>query len=198
MPKQDIKKLERREEERQAAEGGAEEKAKWGKAKEKPKAIQKAVKAGNIIRLAETNIDASKPVRDSIRAIRGISFMLANAISNVTGLNSKRIADLTEDEKKKLEDVIYNPGKYSIPVWMFNRRNEPATGRDMHIIASQLQLTRQMDINEMKKLKSYKGVRHSLGLPVRGQRTRNTGRTKGGAVGVRKKKEMPARAEGAR
>jgi small subunit ribosomal protein S13 len=41
------------------------------------------------------------------------------------------------------------------------------------------------DIDNEKNVQSWKGVRHSLGLKVRGQRTRTTGR-KGRTVGVRK------------
>jgi small subunit ribosomal protein S13 len=39
----------------------------------------------------------------------------------------------------------------------------------------------------MRKMRSYKGVRHQLGQPVRGQRTRSTFRTSKRAVGVMKK-----------
>ena len=194
MPKQDIKKLERKEKERL---GITEEKPKWGKEKEKERPLaEKTQKMEQIVRLAETNIDGAKPVRSSIRAIKGVSFMFANAVGNATGLGNKKISELTEEEKKKVEDAIYRPENYGIPVWMMNRRREPATGLNRHIIASQLQLTKQTDIGEMKKMKTYKGVRHALGLPVRGQRTKNTGRKKGSTVGVRKKKEMPAKAEG--
>jgi len=44
-------------------------------------------------------------------------------------------------------------------------------------------LSRNEDINLMKKVRSYKGVRHDRGLRVRGQRSRSTGR-KGKTVGV--------------
>jgi small subunit ribosomal protein S13 len=43
------------------------------------------------------------------------------------------------------------------------------------------------DIDLMKRIKSYKGVRHEFGYKVRGQRTRSTGR-KGAVVGVARKK----------
>ncbi|MEM1533417.1 MAG: 30S ribosomal protein S13, partial [Desulfurococcaceae archaeon] len=42
-------------------------------------------------------------------------------------------------------------------------------------------------IEREKRIKSYRGIRHSLGLKVRGQRTRTTGRI-GGTVGVRKQR----------
>jgi small subunit ribosomal protein S13 len=48
------------------------------------------------------------------------------------------------------------------------------------------------DLQTMRKLKSYKGVRHSLGLTVRGQSTRTSGRKRGSSVGVTAKVEAPA------
>ena len=44
------------------------------------------------------------------------------------------------------------------------------------------------DIEIMKKIRSWKGIRHSLGLKVRGQRTRTTGRL-GLTVGVKRKRK---------
>ena len=45
------------------------------------------------------------------------------------------------------------------------------------------------DVDLMKRIRSYKGIRHELGYKVRGQRTRSTGR-KGVVVGVARKKEL--------
>jgi len=79
-----------------------------------------------------------------------------------------------------------HPENYSIPSWLYNRRKDPETGRDKHIAVSRLELTKRMDIGQMRKLKTYKGVRHSFGLPVRGQRTRSSFRH-GRSVGVVRK-----------
>jgi small subunit ribosomal protein S13 len=46
-------------------------------------------------------------------------------------------------------------------------------------------LTVKSDIDLMKEIKCWRGIRHMLGLKVRGQRTRTTGRT-GITVGVKK------------
>jgi small subunit ribosomal protein S13 len=69
---------------------------------------------------------------------------------------------------------------------MFNRRKEPETGETKHITTSQVEFIQKMDIDREKKIRSYRGVRHSLGLPVRGQRTRSSFR-KGTTVGVQRK-----------
>jgi small subunit ribosomal protein S13 len=64
-----------------------------------------------------------------------------------------------------------------------NRAKDLETGENKHLIGSDLLLRIKSDIEFMKKIKCWKGVRHSLGLKVRGQRTRTTGRT-GQTVGV--------------
>ena len=67
------------------------------------------------------------------------------------------------------------------------------TGKDIHLLSSDLVLQNKNDIDQMKKIRSWKGIRHSYGLKVRGQRTRTTGR-KGKAIGV-KKKQIKRRVE---
>lgn len=146
-----------------------------------------------IIRFVETNLDGNKAVEDAIRRIDGISFMLSNAIAKKCGFMGKKIGQLSEGELKRLEEAILNPQSIGIPSWMLNHRNEPMTGKDRHITASQLEFTHKMDINELKKMKCYRGVRHIQGQPVRGQRTRSSFR-KGKSVGVKRKKESPAAA----
>jgi len=171
------------------SKGKAEKTKKEGK-QDKSKETQakppeKSRKTEQIIRFAETNIDGRQTVRVALRRVRGVSFMFSNAVANICDFSDKRIGDLSEQELKALEDMITNPGKFNIPEWLYNRRNEPASGLDKHLIASTLEFAKRMDINEMKRLKLYKGIRHGLGLPVRGQRTRSTFR-KGKVVGVRK------------
>ena len=160
---------------------------------EKPKKARRGeLRAEDIIRLAETNLDATKPVKAAIRRIRGVGFMFSNAVANVCSFGDKRLGDLSDHELKTLEDIIMNPEKFNIPLWMYNRKKDPVDGKNKHLIASQLELTTKMDINAMKKLKTYKGVRHAIGLPVRGQRTRGSFR-KGKVVGVSRSKGKPGK-----
>jgi small subunit ribosomal protein S13 len=144
-----------------------------------------------IIRLVETNLDGNKAVQDAIRRIDGISFMLSNAIAKHCGFVGKKLGQLSESEMKRLEEAIVNPHSIGVPAWMFNHRNEPLTGKTRHLTASQLEFTHKMDINELKKMKCYRGVRHIQGQPVRGQRTRSSFR-KGKSVGVKRQKAAPA------
>jgi len=57
------------------------------------------------------------------------------------------------------------------------------TGRMLHFTGSDLDFAHRSDIERLRRIKSWRGLRHSLGLKVRGQHTRTTGR-KGMAVGV--------------
>jgi small subunit ribosomal protein S13 len=151
-------------------------------------AEDKPVKATQqIVRLVETNIDGGKPVKAAIRSIKGVSFMFGNAVATVSGLGEKRLSELSDGELKNLEDIILNPEKHGISVWLSNRKNDPVTGKTSHLSASGLDFTQRMDIDRMKKVKSYRGVRHIQHLPVRGQRTRGSFRS-GKTVGVSKKK----------
>jgi small subunit ribosomal protein S13 len=59
------------------------------------------------------------------------------------------------------------------------------------LIGADLALSVKTDVDFMTDIRTWKGIRHSLGLKVRGQRTRTTGR-KGRAVGVAKKVIMEA------
>jgi small subunit ribosomal protein S13 len=95
---------------------------------------------------------------------------------------------VTDQDVAKIEEALKDPVKFGIPPWMVNRRKDIATGQDKHLVGSDLDFQLRTDIDGMTKIRSWRGVRHSLGLKVRGQRTRCTGRT-GRAVGVSKKQE---------
>jgi len=81
-----------------------------------------------------------------------------------------------------------NPIENGIPNWMVNRPKDLRTGEDLHIIGNKLEITVKRDVDRMKKIKSYKGVRHHLKLKVRGQKTKSTGRH-GLVVGVMRRRK---------
>jgi small subunit ribosomal protein S13 len=140
----------------------------------------------HIVRVSGTDIDGSKKIAYGLTGVKGVGYSLANAIVRILDLkHDARIGELSESEVKKIEDAVNDPTKYGVPAWLLNRRKDARTGRTFHITGSDLDLKVKEDIDLMKELKSWKGIRHSLGLKVRGQRTRTTGR-KGRAVGVKK------------
>jgi small subunit ribosomal protein S13 len=72
---------------------------------------------------------------------------------------------------------------------MFNRRKDTDSGKDQHILSSELALKIKTDIDQAKEIRSWRGYRHAYSLKVRGQRTKTTGRA-GKALGVKKKTLM--------
>jgi small subunit ribosomal protein S13 len=148
----------------------------------------------HIIRFAGTDIEGTQPVTYALTNVKGIGIKLANAIIEKAGVNPEtRMGFLSSAEVEKIEDIVINPVKYGIPMWLLNRRKDLETGKDIHLLGSDLVLQTKNDIDQMKKIRSWKGFRHSYGLKVRGQRTRTTGR-KGKAIGV-KKKQIQRRVE---
>ena len=146
------------------------------------------------VRIANTDLDGSKPICHSLTKIKGISFMFSNAICNAAGIEkTKKTGYLTDEETLKIDGVIKDPLKFKLPLWLFNRQRDPEDNTNKHLTGSTLTFTQDNDIKMMKKIRSYKGIRHSLGLPVRGQRTRsNFRRNKGKVMGVKKKEGVKA------
>ena len=142
-----------------------------------------------IVRIANTDLDGNKQLYIGLKKIKGIGFMFSNAICNVLNLDKrKKVGALSEKEVSDIEGLITKPTIF--PRWLLNRRKDYDTGEDLHIFGSRLKLRKEFDIKRLKKVKSYRGMRHAFGLPVRGQRTRSHFR-KGRSVGVQKKKVKP-------
>ena len=140
-----------------------------------------------IIRFAGTDIDGTQPVTYALTSVKGVGIKLANAIIEKSGISPEaRMGFLSSSEVEKIEDILKNPGKHGLPLWLLNRRKDRDTGNNLHILGSDLVLQTKNDIDELKKMRSWRGFRHSYGLKARGQRTRTTGR-KGKAIGVKKK-----------
>jgi small subunit ribosomal protein S13 len=141
----------------------------------------------HIIRIAETDLEGTLKVTHAISKIRGIGINTADALVKKAGVEPDiRLGFLPEQDLRKLEDMIRNPAKHGFPHWLFNRQKDLETGKNIHLIGSDLVLATKTDIDNMKASKSWKGYRHSYGLKARGQRTKTTGR-KGKAIGVKKK-----------
>jgi len=115
-----------------------------------------------------------------------VGYNFANVITTKLSLDpSARLGTLSEEQVKQIEAAIVSTTQSSLPTWYYNRRNDPETGGAKQLLGSDLDFIQKNDIEEEKNIQSWKGIRHGLGLKVRGQRTRTTGR-KGRTVGVRK------------
>jgi len=141
----------------------------------------------HIVRIAGVDLDGATNAAYAISRIRGINIRLAHVILRKVNIKSEtRLGFLAETDIEKIESVIKNPEKFDLPAWLLNRRKDIETGKDIHLIGSDLDLQIKSDIERVKTLKSWSGYRHAYGLKVRGQKTRTTGRT-GKTLGVKKK-----------
>lgn len=146
-----------------------------------------------IVRIAGADIKGENQLFTSLQRIKGVGGNLANAVCRVHNLDrNRKVGSLTATEIKRIEETLKNPIKFGIPSWILNRRRDLETGEDRHLVGPDLKFTQEQDIKRMMKIKSYKGVRHMFGLPVRGQRTKSSFR-KGRTVGVVRKKIQPAK-----
>ncbi|MDY1591155.1 MAG: 30S ribosomal protein S13 [Methanofastidiosum sp.] len=141
-----------------------------------------------IVRVLGTNIMGNDIFEVGVLKIRGVGPVMARAIAQVAGISSKtKVGNIPPEKIKIIETIIENPINNGIPVWLVNRRKDYETGEDVHVVGPKLLMSLREDLNRMKKMKSYKGVRHQFGLPVRGQRTKSSFR-KGTSLGVQRKK----------
>lgn len=142
----------------------------------------------HIIRIARTDIDGSQKLDRALSAVKGVGRRLARAIVEAAKLNpDQRAGYITDAEVAKIEEVLQDPSKHGIPHWMLNRQKDMGSGKNKHVIGADLDFQLKMDIDYLMKTKNWRGVRHGLGLKVRGQRTRTTGR-RGRTVGVSRKR----------
>ena len=142
-----------------------------------------------IVKIYQDYLDGNKSVFKGLMKIKGVGFMFSNAICNILELDKdKKIGELSEKEIESINKVLEDPTK-QVPVWMLNRRNDYESGNNLHLMSSKLKLNHEMAIKRLKQVKSYRGLRHAWGLPLRGQRTRAHFR-KGSAVGVSKKSQV--------
>ena len=140
-------------------------------------------------RKLRSQVDGNAKIEHGLTQIMGIGRRFAQAIVRVGRIDPNlRIGAISEKELNQVEEIILNPIENGIPNWMVNRPKDLRTGEDLHIIGNKLEITVKRDIDRMKKIRSYKGVRHHLRLKVRGQRTKSTGRH-GLVVGVVRRKK---------
>lgn len=155
------------------------------KEEEKPEKSSTEVR---VVRVANTDLDGRKQLVHALRGIKGISYAMAKAVCTAAGIDPRvKLGSLNESDIELLEKIIRDPSQYGIPSYLLNRRRDLRTGKDLHLIGSDLDIARKFDIERYINLKTYRGWRHMLGQPVRGQSTRSHFREKGRVVGVSKK-----------
>jgi small subunit ribosomal protein S13 len=139
-----------------------------------------------IVRLAETDLNGERPLQLALGDIRGIGLRTAIlAVDRAVLPRKMPIGDCTDEQLEKLGAALHDIPEY-VPPWMLNRQNDLDSGADVQVFGPELAMNVREDINLMKKIRCYKGIRHETGQKVRGQRTKSNGRT-GLTVGVTKK-----------
>jgi small subunit ribosomal protein S13 len=123
-------------------------------------------------RIAGVDIPNEKRTIVALQYIHGLGPTIAKRIVEATGINpSTRAKDLSEDEAKRIAVEIEQ--KYTVE------------GALRRLVASNIQ--------RLKDIGCYRGLRHRKGLPVRGQRTKTNSRTrKGKAKTVAVKRSIKA------
>ncbi|MCD6442537.1 MAG: 30S ribosomal protein S13 [Thermotogae bacterium] len=120
-------------------------------------------------RIVGVELPSNKKVEYALTYIYGIGRTRAKIIVQSTGIDpNKRVKDLTEEEISKITQFI----------------------NENYKVEGELRQEVQRNIKRLIEIGCYRGIRHRLGLPVRGQRTRTNARTrKGPRPGIGKKKK---------
>src|SRR3989440_1067469 len=144
-----------------------------------------------IVRMANTDLDGTRSVAYALTAISGVGIRVSEAVVDLAGVSrTERLGNLSEQDTDKIEATLGNLGE-AFPHWMVNRPKDCESGLYLPPFGPDVEIRLRDDINLMKMIRSYKGVRHETGQKVRGQRTRSNGRT-GLTVGVTKKAALEA------
>jgi small subunit ribosomal protein S13 len=110
-------------------------------------------------RIAGVDLPLNKRVEIGLTYIFGIGRSRSNHILSEAGVNrDTRVKDLTEDDVRKIRQIITDEGK----------------------VEGDLRKDVGLDIKRLMEINCYRGVRHRRGLPVHGQRTRTNARTRKG------------------
>ncbi len=145
-----------------------------------------------IVRIAGKDLNGALTIPRALIHIKGIGHRMARNIAIVfeaqTGLPyDSLVGKLSEEQERKLEEIIVAPQKFFVPSWSVNRQKDYDSGENIHLVTNELDFSIRQGLQRLNEVKSYRGLRHIWGLPVRGQRTRSTHRGKGPVVGVMKK-----------
>ncbi|MBI2029298.1 30S ribosomal protein S13 [Candidatus Gottesmanbacteria bacterium] len=122
-----------------------------------------------MIRIAGVTLPDNKRIDIALTLIYGIGRNNVVDILNKAQISSnKRVKEITSDEISKLQTLIESDYK----------------------VEGDLRKDITDNIKRLKAIGSYRGIRHTRNLPVRGQRTRSNARTKRGkrvTIGALKK-----------
>ena len=110
-------------------------------------------------RISGVDLPRENRVEIGLTYIYGIGVTSSNRILSQAGVDpNTRVKDLTDDEVKKIAEVI----------------------AETQVVEGDLRRQIAMDIKRLTEIGCYRGIRHRKGLPVRGQKTKTNARTRKG------------------
>ena len=110
-------------------------------------------------RIAGIDIPQNKRGEIALTYIFGIGRSSAQKILDVAGVDpQKKVTDWTDDEMNAIRNVI----------------------GDNYKVEGELRSEVQINIKRLQDIGTYRGIRHRIGLPLRGQHTKNNARTRKG------------------
>lgn len=110
-------------------------------------------------RIAGVDIPNNKQGQIALTYIYGIGRSSAKTILEKAGVDAeKKVQDWTDDEQNSIRNII----------------------ADEYKVEGELRSEVQINIKRLMDIGCYRGIRHSLGLPLRGQSTKNNARTRKG------------------
>jgi small subunit ribosomal protein S13 len=113
-----------------------------------------------VARIAGVDIPKNKQVEISLQYVFGIGSTLSRKILTQVGIDPTiKARDLTDEETNRIREYVDNNCK----------------------VEGELRKETNLNIKRMIEIGCYRGLRHRMGLPVRGQRTRTNARAKRGA-----------------
>lgn len=140
------------------------------------------------VRIKNTDLDGTKAVHIALTGIAGIGMHTSGIVSRLANVDPRATLGKLDDESvDRLRDIVENYADL-VPTWMLNRQKDVYTGEPKQLLGTDLRLAIEDDVNRMRKIRCYRGIRHETGQKARGQRTKSTGRT-GTTVGVKRKKK---------
>ena len=110
-------------------------------------------------RIAGVDVPNNKPIGISLTYIYGIGRATAGKVLDQAGIDRQvRAGELTEDELSRIASIIDKS----------------------HMVEGELRRLVSQNISRLREIGCYRGIRHRIGLPVRGQRTRTNARARKG------------------
>jgi small subunit ribosomal protein S13 len=112
-----------------------------------------------LARISGVNIPLNKRIEIGLTYIYGVGDSTSRRILSEAGVDGNtKVRDLTDDEVRKLRDLIDNG----------------------QTVEGDLRRERSQNVKRLMEIGAYRGLRHRRGLPVDGQRTKTNARTRKG------------------